>query len=216
MLGRGEFAHLVLITKIKATEITCFLPKVQIPKYSFSMHWKCFHALNCSKEVIKMSVSFLKRSERTSRQQATEAVAVLPWFPSFNFQRAAGAMSTHQSPQGITSSSCFGEEIKRMWAVPQEPQCNTEAPFFQSSNRREPLTPCEKRKSERLTSEKLQKSKFPLRWVGVLPVIYWIGQFPFQTVSIFWKNYSFHVRQEPAFSKTLASLKESQMLILWW
>lgn len=125
MLGRGEFAHLVLITKIKATEITCFLPKVQIPKYSFSMHWKCFHALNCSKEVIKMSVSFLKRSERTSRQQATEAAAVLPWFPSFNFQRAAGAMSTHQSPQGITSSSCFGEEIKRMWAVPLCPRSHS-------------------------------------------------------------------------------------------
>lgn len=131
MLGRGEFAHLVLITKIKATEITCcFVPKEQIQKYSFSMHWKCFHALNCSEEVNKMSVSVLKRSERTSRQQATEAAAVLPWFPPFNFLRAAGATSTHQRPQGITSSSCFGEEIKRMWAVPQEPQCNTEAPIL--------------------------------------------------------------------------------------
>lgn len=103
-LGRGEFAHLVLITKIKATKITCFVPKEQILKHSFSMHWKWFHALNCSEEVIKMSVSFLKRSERTSRQQATEAAAVLPWFPSFNFQRAAGVMSTLQRPQGITSS----------------------------------------------------------------------------------------------------------------
>lgn len=68
------------------------------------MHWKCFHALNCSEEVIKISVSFLKRSERTSRQQAKETAAVLPRFPSFNFQRAAGAMSTHQRPQGIPSS----------------------------------------------------------------------------------------------------------------
>lgn len=51
MLGRREFAHLVLITKIKATEITCFVPKEQIPKNSFSMHWKCFNALNCSEEV---------------------------------------------------------------------------------------------------------------------------------------------------------------------
>lgn len=95
---------ITLITKIKATEICCFVPKEQIPKYTFSMHWKCFHASNYTEEVIKMSISYLKNPERTNRQQATETAAVLPWFPSFNFQGAAGAMPTQQRAQGITSS----------------------------------------------------------------------------------------------------------------
>lgn len=192
MLGRGEFAHLVLITKIKATEIICcFVPKEQIPKYPFSMHWKYFHALNCTEEVIKMSVSYLKRSGRTSRQQATETAAVLPWFPSFHFQGAAGAMSTHQRSQSIASSRSlqlplWGGNGKAVGCatVPQEPQGNTEPPFCQGSRRRDPWHPV-RRASQ---SDWPQKSEFPLKWVGALPGIYWIGQFPFQVSAFFGRS----------------------------
>lgn len=43
----GSLYYLVLITKIKATEILCsFVPEKQIPKYPFSVHCKYFHAFN--------------------------------------------------------------------------------------------------------------------------------------------------------------------------
>lgn len=175
------------------------------------MHSKCFHALNCTEEVIKMSISYLKSPERKSRQQATETAAVLPWFPSFNFQGAAGAMSTQQRPHGITSSHS-GQLL--LWGgnsnyvgcatVPQEPLCNTEASFFQGSSVREPTDTLWEVKARATDPGEATEKQTPTQ--RALPAIYWIGQFPFQIVSIFWKKPSFHVRQEPAFSKMPASL----------
>lgn len=113
------------------------------------------------------------------------------------------------SPPATLASFCFGEEIKIMWVLPLCLRSHNVTLRLHSSTVpawENTLIPCEKCKPERLTPEKLQKSKFPLKWVGALPVIYWIGQFSFQIVTIFWKKSSFHVRQEPAFSKIPASL----------
>lgn len=60
--------YLVLITKIKAIEICCFVPKEQIPKYTFSMHWKCFHASNYTEEVI--NVNFISEEPRKDKEAA--------------------------------------------------------------------------------------------------------------------------------------------------
>lgn len=129
MLGRGEFAHLVLITKIKATEITCFLPKEQIPKYSFSMHWKCFHALNCSEKSLKCEFHFWRgqKGQAGSRQQKQQLYSpdFLLLISKEQQEPCPPIRAPRASPPAAPSSSGFGEEIKRMWAVPLCPRSHS-------------------------------------------------------------------------------------------
>jgi len=118
--------YLILIRKIKATEILCsFVPKEQIPKYPSSMQCNFFHAFNCTEEVIKISISYLKRSERTSRQRATETATALPQSPSAiskQQQQEKGPLS--RGAQGVAASHsqapALGRKLKgrhlRHWA----------------------------------------------------------------------------------------------------